>query len=114
MRPPSTSANPVLRRCLARAGWDLATVSRREALLWCPLMPPAVYNLVTHFVDRHVREGYGDCTAIVADGRRLTYGQVQQDVNRVGHGLRNLGVREEQRVMILLPDSVEFAAAYFG
>src|SRR6202040_3614010 len=34
--------------------------------------------------------------------------------NRVGHGLRKLGLQEEQRVLLVLPDIPEFAAAYFG
>jgi len=71
-------------------------------------------NLVDHFVDRHVREGRGAKTAIVCDGRAFTYGEIAEQVNRAGNGLRALGVQEEQRVLLLLPDGPEFAAAYFG
>ncbi len=71
-------------------------------------------NLVDHFVDRHVREGRGGKTAIVCDGRAVTYGELAEQVNRVGNGLRALGLQEEQRVLLLLPDGPEFAAAYFG
>jgi benzoate-CoA ligase family protein len=75
---------------------------------------PEQYNLVDHFVDRHLREGRGEKIAIVGEGRTLTYAQVAEQVNRVGHGLRQLGVQPEQRVLLLLPDGPEFAAAYFG
>lgn len=72
------------------------------------------YNLVDHFVDRHVREGRGGKTAIVSDGRTLSYAEVAEQVGRVGNGLLRLGVQQEQRVLLLLPDSPEFVAAYLG
>lgn len=71
-------------------------------------------NLVDHFVDRHLREGRGEKTAIVGSDRRLTYGEIAAQVNCVGSGLRKLGLQEEQRVLLVLPDTPEFAAAYFG
>src|SRR5579864_5760399 len=75
---------------------------------------PDRYNLVDHFVDRHIREGRGEKTAIISADRRLTYREVAEQVNRVGNGLLNLGLQEEQRVLLILPDIPEFAAAYFG
>jgi benzoate-CoA ligase family protein len=75
---------------------------------------PDQYNLVDHFVDRHVREGRGDKTAMISGDRLLTFGQIAEQVNRVGNGLLNLGLQEEQRVLLVLPDIPEFAAAYFG
>src|SRR5580698_7236623 len=76
---------------------------------------PDGYNLVDHFVDRHLREGRGAKVAIAnVDGSTLTYAQVAEQVNQVGSGLRQLRVQEEQRVLLLLPDGPEFVAAYFG
>src|SRR5580704_2441848 len=75
---------------------------------------PDQYNLVDHFVDRHVREGRGDKTAMICGDRCLTYAQIAEQVNRVGNALLNLGLQEEQRVLLVLPDIPEFAAAYFG
>ena len=75
---------------------------------------PDRYNLVDHFVDRHLREGRGDKTAIISGDRRVTYGEIAEEVNRVGNGLLALGLQEEQRVLLVLPDMPEFAAAYFG
>src|SRR6266852_2399109 len=75
---------------------------------------PDRYNLVDHFVDRHIRKGRGDKTAIVSAGRRSTYGEVAEQVNRAGNGLLNLGLQEEQRILLVLPDIPEFVAAYFG
>ena len=75
---------------------------------------PDRYNLVDHFVDRHIREGHGQKTAIVSDDRRITYDEIAEQVNRIGNGLLNLGLQEEQRVLLVLPDIPEFVAAYFG
>ena len=75
---------------------------------------PVPYNLAVDFVDRHLAEGRGGKVAIRTEGRALTYAEVAALVNRVASGLRSLGIEEEQRTLLLLPDSPEFAAAYFG
>ena len=75
---------------------------------------PDRYNLVDHFVDRHLREGRGNKAAIISSDLRVTYGEIAEQVNRVGNGLLALGLQEEQRVLLVLPDSPEFAASYFG
>ena len=72
------------------------------------------FNLADHFVDRHLREGRGESIAIRTHHAEFRYAEMQALVNRAGNGLRRLGVQEEQRVLIALPDSPEFAAAYFG
>src|SRR5438128_10440966 len=66
------------------------------------------------FVDRHVREGREGRLAILHDGRRLIYGDVVAGTNRVGNALKRLGVRMEQRVLLLLPDCPEFVYAFWG
>src|SRR5882724_3897985 len=75
---------------------------------------PNRFNLVDHFVDRHLREGRGSKIALVSGETRLTYEEVAAQINRVGNGLLELGLQEEQRVLLVLPDGPEFVAAYFG
>jgi benzoate-CoA ligase family protein len=75
---------------------------------------PERYNLVDHFVDRHIREDRGDRIAIITGRRRLTYREIAEQAGRVGNGLLDLGLQEEQRILLVLPDIPEFAAAYFG
>jgi len=72
------------------------------------------FNLADHFVDRHIREGRASKVAIRCGETLRTYGEVAADVNRVGNSLLNLGLQRERRVLLLLPDCPEFAAAYFG
>jgi benzoate-CoA ligase family protein len=75
---------------------------------------PDRYNLFDHFVDRHLREGRGEKAAIVSGPRRLTYREIADQARRAGNALLNLGLQEEQRVLLVLPDVPEFVAACFG
>src|SRR5262249_35023570 len=75
---------------------------------------PATFNVATHFVDRNVDAGRGAQVAIECDGQRITYAEVFSNVNRVGSALRRLGVRPEERVVLLLPDGPEFVYSFFG
>lgn len=73
------------------------------------------FNAATYFVDRNVREGRGAKVAIECGDERITYDQVLERVNRVGSSLRDsLGVRPEERVMLLLLDGPEFVYSFFG
>src|SRR5579875_1696775 len=75
---------------------------------------PEQFNVATAFLDRHLAEGRGNKTAIYYEGRGYTYAQVAELANRVGNGLLNLGVDMEQRIALILLDSPEFAASFFG
>ena len=72
------------------------------------------FNLTDHFLDRHIREGRASKVAIRCGDSLRTYGDLAADVNRLGNGLLKLGLQEEQRALLVLPDSPEFAVAYFG
>jgi acyl-coenzyme A synthetase/AMP-(fatty) acid ligase len=75
---------------------------------------PDTFNAATYFVDRHVAEGRGGRVAIECGDKRITYDEVLLKVNRFGSALRRLGVRPEERVLLLLPDLPEFVYAFFG
>jgi benzoate-CoA ligase len=72
------------------------------------------FNLASYFVDRHIAEGRGGQTAIMYEGRRYSYAEIAALVNQAGSALRRAGVESGDRVLIVLPDSPEFVAAYFG
>src|SRR6266511_954740 len=73
-----------------------------------------VFNAAAEFVDRHLGEGRAGRIALRYEGGTFTYGQVAEAVNRVGNALCGLGVEMENRVLLLLYDSPEFAASFFG
>jgi acyl-coenzyme A synthetase/AMP-(fatty) acid ligase len=86
-----------------------------KIIIWpAVLHRPDRYNLADDFVDRHVREGRGRKVAISCGSRIFTYAQIAEQINRAGNALLELGIQEEQRVMLLLPDVPEFAIAYFA
>ena len=76
--------------------------------------PGRVFNMATPLVDRHVDEGRGARPALRLASGSLTYAELRALVNRAGNALSALGVMREQRVAILLPDGVEFVAAFIG
>jgi len=73
-----------------------------------------VDNAAAAFVDQPIAEGLGDETALVTPARRVTYAELSALVDRAGHALRARGVEPEQRVALLLPDGIAFAAAFFA
>jgi benzoate-CoA ligase len=75
---------------------------------------PDRFNAAGFFVDRNVAEGRGDKVAFFYEDRTITYGQLQELVNREGNGLVDLGVEMEHRVLLLLLDCPEFVASFFG
>jgi benzoate-CoA ligase family protein len=75
---------------------------------------PRGYNAACQFIDRHLAEGRADKTAYYDDRGSYTYGELVERVNRAGNVLRHLGVEMEQRVALCLPDSIDFAAVFWG
>jgi benzoate-CoA ligase family protein len=75
---------------------------------------PRQFNLTSYFVDRHVEEGRGARTALIAGERAVTYADLAALANGAGNVLRDLGVRVEERVLLVLSDGVEFVATWYG
>jgi benzoate-CoA ligase len=85
-----------------------------SALTAADLGVPERFNAATFFVDRNVEAERGSHVAIECGDARITYEDVRRSVNRVGTGLRRLGVRPEERVILLLLDGPEFVYSFFG
>src|SRR5262249_17233564 len=79
-----------------------------------PIQLPSKFNVATYFVDRHVQEGRDHKIAIECGSERVSYRQLYERVNRAGNALKKLGVRQEERVALLLLDTPEFAYCFFG
>jgi len=76
-----------------------------------PTAAPTTFNAADHLVARHLRNGDGGRTAVVTPTRTLTYQQLHDEVVRVAAGLRALGVRPEERVLMCMVDEVELFTA---
>ncbi len=53
-------------------------------------------------------------TALIHNGRRMTYAQLNAAANRLAAGLSRLEVRAGDKVALMLPNVPEFVTAYFG
>ena len=75
---------------------------------------PEPFNLAAWLVDRNLEEGRGDNVAIECGDECATYRQLSERVNRLGNALRSLDVRIEERVLLILLDTPEFAYSFLG
>ena len=55
-----------------------------------------------------------DQVALVCDGQRLTYGQVEAQANRLARALRDCGLERGERVVLYLSNSVELVVGIFA
>ncbi|WP_075981484.1 long-chain-fatty-acid--CoA ligase [Bacillus massilinigeriensis] len=69
--------------------------------------------VLTDFLDRAVSL-YGTKEAIFCDDRVFTYSELNERVNRLSHGLRELGIKKGDRVAYLAPNSVEMLEGFYG
>jgi benzoate-CoA ligase family protein len=72
------------------------------------------FNASGYLVDRHVEAGDGEREAVRAPGEVLSYGRLADRVGQVAAALRGAGVRPEERVVLLMPDSPELLAGILG
>ena len=74
---------------------------------------PEKFNIAEYFLDapasRHPQK-----IAVAGAPHRATYAELVSLANRVGNALREQGVSRGDRVLIVLPDSPEFIASFFG
>jgi len=77
------------------------------------------FNAASYLTERRVAEGDGNRIALRHPHGSHTYEQLTAEVRRVAGGLRALGVRPEERVVLCMTDDVELAtgilaAMYLG
>src|SRR5262245_54687559 len=78
-----------------------------------PVIPTRL-NLAAYFLDARLAEGRGDRIAIRTDARTFTYADVARRSAQVAHVLAADDVRPEERVIVALPDGIDFVAALLG
>jgi 4-hydroxybenzoate-CoA ligase len=72
------------------------------------------YNAAAELVDANVARGLDRKLAFVDPERSLTYGQLQARTLRFASALKSLGLRQEDRLLLLLPDCVDYPVAFWG
>ncbi len=75
---------------------------------------PQYYNITTKLIDEQVANGLGDKIAVYYKDKTYTYREMQNLINKVGNALHILGVHMEERVLLVMYDSPEAMASFFG
>lgn len=63
---------------------------------------------------RRAARQFGDRPCLIEGERRVSFAEFDRMTDRLGHGLRALGLRPGDRVGVLLPNSVECLVAYYA
>ncbi len=74
--------------------------------------PTERFNFAAHLLD--VNAGRGAKPAFVDDQGTLTYSELDARVRRLAAGLRGLGLRREERVLLLMLDGNDWPVAFLG
>src|SRR3954467_3498103 len=72
------------------------------------------YNAVSWLLDRNIDEGRAGKLAFTDTMSELTYGELQKQSCRLANMLRRLGVRREERVSMIMLDTVDFPVVFLG
>ena len=74
--------------------------------------PPERFNAAAHLLA--LNAGRAGVLAYIDDTQRLTYAALADRVRRCAAGLLALGLRREERVLMVMHDSVDFPVAFLG
>jgi len=74
--------------------------------------PPARFNFAQHLLD--LNAGHAGKAAFVDDLGTLSYGELALRVRRMAAGLRALGLKREERVLLLMQDCSDWPVSFLG
>lgn len=66
-----------------------------------------------NLVARNARK-YPQQEAVICQGRRVTYQALDELVNRLANALLTRGVKQQEKVLIFMPNTLEFVVSYFA
>jgi benzoate-CoA ligase len=75
---------------------------------------PREYNFAADLLERNINAGRANKPAYIDPRGTWTYGQLGERVDRFGQGLRTLGMRREERILICLLDTIDWPTAFLG
>ena len=76
------------------------------------MAPPTAFNFAQHLL--LANQARADKTAVIDDMGTVSYGDLALQVQRFATGLRGLGIKREERVLLLMHDSSDWIVAFLG
>ena len=74
--------------------------------------PPERFNIAQHLLALNTARAAK--AAFIDDQGSVTYGQLDERVRRFAAGLRGLGLKREERVLLLMLDTTDWPVAFLG
>jgi benzoate-CoA ligase len=74
--------------------------------------PPAIFNIAAHLL--HINSGRPQKLAFIDDLGQLSYRTLTERAQRVAAGMLALGVRREERVLLLMHDCNDWPVSFLG
>lgn len=85
-----------------------------SALANPPTTPRGDYNAAHDLITRNLLAGRGAKLAYIDDTGSYTYAVLAQRVDRAANALRNLGLGQEDRILLALLDTIDFPSVFLG
>jgi benzoate-CoA ligase len=77
-------------------------------------VPDGCYNAAVDLLDRNLAEGRGGRLAVIDDAGSYTYEALTERANRFASALADLGMHHEQRLLMVMQDTVDFPTVFLG
>ncbi|ODV11741.1 MAG: 4-hydroxybenzoate--CoA ligase [Rubrivivax sp. SCN 70-15] len=74
--------------------------------------PPEAFNFAQHLLGLNAARAAK--AAFIDDAGALTYGELAERVKRLATGLRGLGLKREERVLLLMQDCADWPVSFLG
>lgn len=74
--------------------------------------PPSDFNFAQHLIASNARRA--GKTALIDDVGAVTYGELTEQIRRFAGGLQAMGIKREERVLLLMQDSSDWVVAFLG
>ncbi len=74
--------------------------------------PGDSFNFAQHLIERNVNRA--EKIACIDDYGSLSYGELSERIRKVAAGLQQLGIRREERVLLLMQDCADWPVSFLG
>ena len=77
-------------------------------------MTQTSYNVAADLLESNLRAGRGGKAAFIDPARTVTYAELDGEARRTANLMRSLGLRHEDRAVMIVLDTVEFPMVFLG